>query len=208
MVEGVLTGLLGLECSLEAVAPTLQAQEVQLVLLGGLAANIEGIGTSDEESGVCFALDFPGGVESLRDPGPVLDWDDDRLGPLCCDSLSELALGVWLICLAYQSVEESCAVWQWEEEATLMSSQLFNFDFLTSFLFLHLLELGHRLWGVGHLVLGGTTSRHDQSRLSGEVALAVLACSADGRVDGPLLVLSVLDGDALVRRLPHLRRES
>lgn len=65
MVEGILAGLLGLESSLEAVAPALQAQEVQLVLLGGLTTDIEGIGTSNEESWVCFAFDLPGGVESL-----------------------------------------------------------------------------------------------------------------------------------------------
>lgn len=89
-VESIFASLVSFKSDLEAVLPTLQAQEVQLVLFGGLTSNIKGVGSADEQSGISLALYFPRGMESLWDLGPVLDWDDDRLRPLRSDRLMKL----------------------------------------------------------------------------------------------------------------------
>jgi hypothetical protein len=81
---------------------------------------------------------------------------------------------------------------------------LLNFDLLVSFLLLDFASLRHRLWGVGNLVLSRASSWYDESRLACEEALGIVTLSADGWVDRPLLVFSVLDCDALGCRLPHL----
>ncbi len=66
-----------------------------------------------------------------------------------------------------------------------------------------LLLLGHSLGEIGDLEVSCATSRHDQCRLSSEEALACCALGADGWIDSPFVILSVLDGNLLGGRLSN-----
>ena len=66
-----------------------------------------------------------------------------------------------------------------------------------------LLLLSHCLGEIGDLEVSCATGRHDQCWLSSEEALASCAFGADGWVDCPFVVLSVLNGNLLSSRLSN-----
>ena len=100
----------------------------------------------------------------------------------------DCTLSLWCSGNTLKVVEESGTVWQWEEKRSEMRHFFLKIGTLF-FLFLR-----HGLGQIDDLVVAGRLGWNDESLFSREV---VSVFGANGRVDGPLLVLSVLNGYVL-----------
>lgn len=162
-----------------------------------LTGNIEGVGTSDEETWLLVTLDLPIGREALRLLRPVLDLHDEVALLLGHDGLSDGSFALWGRGHTVEVIQEGCAVREWEEQAALVRhiSHLLRVG--------NLLLLRHRLRQVSNLKVGIASGRHNQSWLTSEEALTSGALGADSWVNRPLTILSVLDLNRLSCGFPH-----
>ena len=114
-VELILTRVLSLECAREFVSACSKCKEVKFVVFVTLASNIEGVGTSDEQTGLLLSFNLPIGTVSLSLLGPVLDLDDQVLSLLSRDGLSDGAFGLGGSRHTIQVVQEGRTIGQGEE---------------------------------------------------------------------------------------------
>lgn len=198
-VENVLTRLLGLEGRREFVHACPESQEVQLVVFVAFSSDVKSLSSSDKETKLVLALDVPACIEALGLPRPVLDLDDEVALLLGGDSLDEGLLGFGRCRYTLQVVEHGRAVWQGEEEATLVR----DVDHVLGIG--DLLLLCHGLGQVGHLVIGIASRWDHESVLAREVALTGSTLCADRGVDSPFTVFRVLNLHRLCRFLPDYR---
>ena len=114
-VELILTRVLSLECACEFVSACSERKEVKLVVFVTLASNVEGVGTSDEKTGLLLSFNLPISIVSLSLLGPVLDLDDQVLSLFSRDCFSDGAFGLGGSRHTVQVVQEGCTIGQGEE---------------------------------------------------------------------------------------------